>query len=168
MVCGYLLWIVVLLGCNLASTLGAPRKFKNMCEKLEISGCARLLNYTSMSLPNLYLHESQDEAEHKLQWYLPLIRKYGFESGLLLHKLWCAMLAPPCQRDWIPPCRDVCLVALRGFKRQHKRALTKGEMAGITESVDCRRLPTGNRVRTNTLDRPTLGCQLKFEGRTIL
>ena len=157
---GYILFVLVLVTQNLVCLQGAHIKPESACQKLEISACSRLLNYTLTQRSPF-----SQESTYELARYLPLIRKYGFESGLLLHKLWCSMVAPPCQQDWLPPCRDVCLATLRVFRKKYRRALTKGEMSSISNSLNCGQLPTHHSIQTNELESETKICQLDFEGK---
>nr|XP_006819459.1 PREDICTED: uncharacterized protein LOC102805162 [Saccoglossus kowalevskii] len=75
------------------------------CEDITVSFCQGL-SYSQTGFPNMFGHQTQEEAEVLLQEYILLTLTNCYEH---LNLAICATLFPPCVNDnIIPPCQSLC------------------------------------------------------------
>lgn len=89
--------------------------YNGRCEEIQISFC-RDLPYNQTILPNLFNHQSQDQARTHLRIYEPLIK---LKCSPYLQLFLCTLYAPIClnNKEPIPPCRNLCLSAKNGCEK---------------------------------------------------
>ena len=83
------------------------------CEDLKLNFCEGL-GYSRTIFPNMFGHESQDEARMELHQYWQFIEN---ECSADLKLFLCTLFAPKCYIiKKIPPCRSLCLSARNGCR----------------------------------------------------
>lgn len=83
------------------------------CEVIEIPLC-KSIGYNLTSMPNMFNHETQEEAALEIHQYWPLVE---INCSSDLRFFLCSMYAPKCQpnfKDKVPPCRSLCERARKG------------------------------------------------------
>lgn len=82
------------------------------CQAVTVKLC-RGLQYKDTITPNLFGHETQEQAERAMEQFEPLIR---VNCSPYLRYFLCATLVPPCSSALLaplPPCRSLCLESRR-------------------------------------------------------
>jgi len=86
---------------------------KRKCEKIKIPMCQNI-GYNLTSMPNMFNHDSQEEAALEVHQFWPLVE---IKCSPHLKFFLCSVYAPMCQpnfRKEVPPCRSTCKRARRG------------------------------------------------------
>ncbi|KAI1291906.1 Frizzled-7-A [Halotydeus destructor] len=114
-VCLKLLSVLVVLFAHLhnslahssASAAAAPEKPAGKCEEITIPMC-RGIGYNYTSVPNMFLHDTQEEAGLEVHQFWPLVEISCSDD---LRFFLCSVYAPICIEDYegtLPACRSVC------------------------------------------------------------
>ena len=101
--------LVLVLFCSLCLVHGKKRK----CEKIKIPMCQNI-GYNLTSMPNMFKHDSQEEAALEVHQFWPLVE---IKCSPYLKFFICSLYAPMCQPNFqkeVPPCRSICKRAKRG------------------------------------------------------
>ncbi|KAJ7351924.1 hypothetical protein OS493_034532 [Desmophyllum pertusum] len=83
------------------------------CEKIKIPMC-KGIGYNFTSMPNMFKHDTQEEAALEVHQFWPLVQ-IKCSPDLLLFI--CSMYSPLCHphvKDEVPPCRSLCNRARKG------------------------------------------------------
>ena len=95
--------LVLALFCSLCFVHGEERK----CEKITTPMCQNI-GYNLTYMPNMFKHDSQQEATLDLHQFWPLVQN---NCSRYLKIFLCSMHVPRCQPSspkGIPPCRPLC------------------------------------------------------------
>ena len=104
------LWMVSLLPAMFCVAAGADSR---KCEEINISMC-RGIGYNSTAMPNVFQHDSQEEAGLEVHQFWPLVEIQCSED---LRFFLCSMYTPICIDDYpkaLPACSSVCFRAKTG------------------------------------------------------
>lgn len=97
--------------CGTINTAGADGK--EHCEEITIPMC-RGIGYNYTSVPNMFHHDTQEEAGLEVHQFWPLVEIQCSDD---LRFFLCSMYAPICIDDYkgrLPACRTVCERARAG------------------------------------------------------
>ena len=98
-------------------------KGKKKCEQIKIPLCQNI-GYNLTSMPNMFNHNTQEEAALEVHQFWPL-DIVDIECSPDLRLFLCSMYAPMCRpnsKDEVLPCRSICRRARKGcapFMRQY-------------------------------------------------
>lgn len=118
------------------------------CEPITIPMCQGI-GYNMTRMPNLLKHESQHEAEIRLNEFRPLV-EYGCDVHLRFFL--CSLYVPMCTDQvsaTIPACRPMCEQA-----RQRCSPIMERFSFGWPDSLDCSRLPTNHDPNSLCIEAP--------------
>ena len=104
--------LVLVFFCALCLVHGKERK----CEKIKIPMCQNI-GYNLTSMPNMFNHDSQEEAALEVHQFWPLVEiKCSPDLKFFLCSLYAPLCLPNIQTE-VPPCRSICKRARRGCAR---------------------------------------------------
>ncbi|XP_015779581.1 PREDICTED: frizzled-5-like [Acropora digitifera] len=106
--------LVLVFFCALCLVHGKKRK----CEKIKIPMCQNI-GYNFTSMPNMFNHDSQEEAALEVHRFWPLVQiKCSPDLQMFLCLLYAPLCLPNIQLEvQVPPCRSICKQARRGCAR---------------------------------------------------
>ena len=125
---------------------------RRKCEKIKIPMC-QSIGYNLTYLPNMFNHDTQEEAELEVHQYWPLI---GFKCSPDLKLFLCSLYAPMCKtnfKDEVLPCRSLCRRARKGCAPVMRQYGFSWPIA-----MRCRNFPKdgGDRLCSKGINRPLL------------
>ena len=84
------------------------------CEKIKIPMCKTDIGYNLTHMPNMFYHDTQEEAALEIHQFWPLIE---IKCSPDLKTFLCSIYAPMCQpnfKEEVLPCRSICERARKG------------------------------------------------------
>ena len=112
---------------------------EDTCRPVNVPGCEEITHARDVGVKSAGIGAASHART--LERYLSLLKSSGSANELLLRKIWCYQLAPPCEDYPRPPCRSMCVQAEGAFIQKHGPMFKRDAVRRITKNVHCAALP---------------------------